>query len=361
MSELCGLIGVSTRSSRACRARPASSWSIVSGVPMRRRRPRAPVQTELGSLGDDIWCALASHLDLSSLHALLCCSRAICKRIRALLPMLIRAAAPSHDDRQQAVYMAIHRQDPTLANFALFAPTLIAPDLFRLLPADDAHPLFNVCADADLSTLLTLPLLRTLLRAYLSSGGALINVIEPSRLARCRNDVVVKDIVDYAAQHRKTLGIDRRLQRLVLSLAYSSRTHLVRSIIFTHPWLASARSTRRNCEDCKGLHGLLHAAAETGCSDMVRDTLTAYQKHTLLSTGISSVLSEVTLGTELVRLRDCNCESPLGVAVRCRRSRAAQELVRCGAEVGDLVGCAARGGGRLNATQVWYKRELDVD
>jgi hypothetical protein len=60
-------------------------------------------------------------------------------------------------------------------------------------------------------------------------------------------------------------------------------------------------------------------------------------------------------------MHDCRGDSSLGVALRCRQTRVARELVGIGGKVCDLVGCAARGGGRLRANQVWFRQVLDVD
>lgn len=353
----------------------------------------------LAALNDDVWTALARHLDLPSLHALTLSSPCCYHRTRRLFPALTRHISSAH--RREAVAKAVAVDDPALASFALYAggdgPSLLPDTCHPLLasyaPCDpcleggmrdcihgnhggraalssiagqdggiysvnDANNLIGQYGDrlsknADASGLdcanyspfrpsLSLAVARVLRASFIGAGGTPGSTLAPERLSLCENDDVVLYMAREAARHPTAM---QALHALIVSLAYRCRAALVCELLRAHPSLSVARGRRLRCHSCLGQHGLLHAAAETGSVEIVSAVMEAHDG------GAETLLPTI----------DCIGESALGIALTFRETRVAQELVRLGARTRDLVGCAARGGGRLRADQVWYKEELDVD
>jgi hypothetical protein len=210
-----------------------------------------------------------------------------------------------------------------------------------------------------------------MLAAWRAAGGTAVGALAPAVLSRCSDDALVLAVVADAL--RRSNGQDGgadsaaaargELLRLVLLAAEAGgRAPLLRALLARHPWLAAAPAARLTCRHpggCAGHHTLLHAAAAAGDVEQVRAVLAAVD--TACSSGVGGSGEEMSSTAEVVNMRDCAGDSALGLALRLRHKRVARELVRSGAQVVDLVGCAARGGGRLRANQVWFKEALDVD
>lgn len=133
--------------------------------------------------------------------------------------------------------------------------------------------------------------------------------------------------------------------RLAQRLTLSGRSGLALHLLSCDARAAFSPACADDCSCCEGQHTLLHAAAGVGDADVVKAVVE------LMGEGVRKAL----------KVKDCKGETPLGIAIMRRKSRVAQMLVRCGAEVRDLVGCAGRGGGALEAGEVWFKPVVDVD
>lgn len=287
----------------------------------------SPPANPFQAISDDVWHDLTRHLPLPALHALLQTSRALRARLLALLPTLLRSMPVTPCAVRAAAAHAAHVGDPRLAAFVLALPGL------EPLPPDAAHPL--KCAYS--SAVLQAPVAGVMFRAYLRAGGSAAGAVEGVEV--CESEDVVLMAADLAA-----VAGHEVLESLVMALAFQGRGEVVEKLLGKFPALRTACGRKKGCKDCMRRHSLLHVAAEQGDVRLV--------------CGISHILGGER--DQLLGFSDCNGESALAIAVRKRKSRVAQELVRCGAEVRELIGCTSRGGGRLHAGDVWFKTSLPV-
>jgi hypothetical protein len=433
-----------------------------------QRRPRVLKGSPLAHLGPDLLCAVGSWLDIAAVYSYSVAVRQSSSSLESRA-MLFKAAVDGCLTgeiamRREAINVAVRRGDPGLAAFAVNAMTdnalpAAGSPRFAGFDADHTHPLFdaylfgavtdncgNVGGTKEEATLesdrsdgidiaasgpgpgtgrwVTLPVVQVLLNNYLAAGGSLAGALSPSVLSKCPSDSAVCAMLrcGVSCSFDAAAGdAEDTVHALIISLALRGRENIVCWAIGEWPMLAVSRSTLHSCDSCRGLHGLLHVAAEIGSVEIVRavaaglaasepaaaeltnddvsddDNDDIYrQGHvrqrslpcrlphfrapslvsapSLSSLRVYSADIEIKSGKDkdddsddpnaresagdLLGAHDCNGESALGIAVRCRRPVVAQELVRRGAEISDLVG-AFRGGRAAN--QAWFKLTLDVD
>lgn len=338
-----------------------------------QHQPVAQSDTMLLDLNDDLWLALARHLDLVTIHSLTRASAALRTRLNALMPQLLATDAAAPDRVSAAVTTAIADDDSSLAAFALFRPPQVSPRT-RTYPApESSHPLFasylfdaprrrctarprsqlqphdelDMCPDAEASRIgVSLPVASVMLRAFERAGGELCDAVSAPLLSQCPSTSVVLAFARRAAACR-TPSTDSALQSLIVELAFTGRADVVAHMLTDHPHLARACGHKADCDGCLGRHTLLHAAASTGCADLVDLTL--------------AHIPDSATEHDFIASRDCSGNTALSLAVRSHQSQLAQDLVKHGANIGELVGCVAQGSSGISASQIWFEQALDVD
>lgn len=298
-----------------------------------QQMPRFASPSPLLHLPDDLWFQLSRHLPPTSIFCLLQTNSRIHRRLRPLLPALPpHRATPSL--RADAIVTAIRAPDAMLAAFLLhFAPPDTSASAIQLAR--------DVFSDPILSHSLTPTVVYPLVRHLLDTKTSLLHLF--SILEHCPSLSTILTVS--AMPLAPSPHLLRLMAQLIHAKALQPAPDLAIALVNTYPQAASLTSYRTHCHSCSHRHTLLHVAAETGNLNLLRLVTTYLPEHALY----------------LMNHRDCRGETPLSIAIRKRRSRVAQQLVRSGAEVRELVGCAARGGGRLEAADVWFKPVIDVD
>lgn len=280
------------------------------------------------SLPDDVWLALSHHLLPCALYNLLHVSPCLTTRLLPLLPTLLRPLSPSA--RHAALVAALQSLDKPLVRFLLLAPGL--PPL-----PPKAQPYGFLGSDPILAARLPPPLAFFIAGEFARSTGSVNTVLEVS--------ASLADPLVLAAAALSRVASPSTVARLAQRLTLSGRGGLAMHVLSCDARAAFALAGADGCSYCEGRHTLLHAAAGVGDAEVVK--------------AVVEVMGERV--RKALKVKDCTGETPLGIAIMRRKSRVAQMLVRCGAEVRDLVGCAGRGGGALEASEVWFKPVVDVD
>lgn len=281
-------------------------------------------------LPEDLWLQLSVHLPPSAIFTLLQTSPHIHTRLRPLLPALSRNLPITQDHIRHAILQAL-RTDHQLAFFLLH----LAPPF-----TSTYHPLHSAFRDTHLADSLPSPFVQRLVAHFLVSSNVSLLYQALHHTASIPVLLTVTSLPLASCTVQRLL-----ITRLIHSKAIRGESTAARTLLLAHPDAAAVPITRPSCVSCTSRHTLLHVAAETG--------------DTTLTGTVLELLHHDHIG--LLNMRDCAGETALSVAIRQRRFLVAQQLVRGGAEVRELVGCAARGGGALDAADVWFKPVVDVD